>query len=319
MPFREMQALANVLLEPFVPDSHQFLQKISDPPFLSVFSAALGLDWRSSGHTQHALELIKNADCGVSIINGKIKNAPTKKKTHTNTPILKALRMTEKVDTCAIQEGPGQLALHYIVFDEHGHWVVIAQKLTGQDARRYHWALEKKSFVESPHAGIIGERSQTVLDLTAPTSSQARRTMTDLAHEPVNRLNKQLKNLKVGQRSFFNAHFPTMPLPKRFFPDYMATVRETKPKNFEELLSLAGIGPATIRGLAAISTQFYGATPCFDDPRTHDWNCSALRAGNVSREHYVTLFLDAAKHARVGRRQKFELIERLSPLPEKSL
>lgn len=318
MPFRDMQALANALLEPFS-ETQEFLQKLSDPPFLSVFSAALGLDWRSSGHTQHALELMKCAmKDRLSIVGGKTRKAFAKE-LRGKTNLLGALRMAQKVDTCAMQEGVGELALQYIAFDEHEQWVVISQKLTRQDARRYHWSPERKSFVESPYYGIIGEKEQTVLDLTAHSSAQARKAITDLAQEPVNRLNKQVSNLKAGQRSFFSSYFPAMPLPKRFFPEYMIAAQEKKPKNFEELLSLVGIGPATIRGLAALSTQFYGAVPSFSDPRTHDWGGKVHHIGSSSLDKYAKLFLNIAEQARIGKRQKFEIAERLCQLAEKSL
>ena len=319
---KELQQLASVLLNPLTEDAPAFLKKVSDPPFLSVFGAALGLDWRHSGHTHHVLELVKNTGDNVFVVGGKTRKSIKAELDRTKSPmkdhILNVLRMTEKVDTCALQEGPGHLSFQYILADDNGHWVVISQKLIRNEARRYHWASERKNFVEAPHAGILGEKQATVLDLTAPKSAAARKVITDLAQERVTRLNKQIMSLKAGQRSFFNTHFPTMPLLKRFFPEHLCAVREAKPKNFEELLALSGIGPATIRALAALAMQFYGVSPSLTDPATHGWD-GMVYTGTASAAQYAQLFLDIAEHEWLHKRQRFELTERLSPFLKKHL
>jgi hypothetical protein len=41
---------------------------------------------------------------------------------------------------------------------------------------------------------------------------------------------------------------------------------QAQPKNFEELLSLKGIGPSTVKALAMISGLIYGKPPSWKDP-----------------------------------------------------
>ncbi len=41
---------------------------------------------------------------------------------------------------------------------------------------------------------------------------------------------------------------------------------EAQPSDYEDLLSLKGIGPATLRGLALIAELIYGEKPSWKDP-----------------------------------------------------
>ena len=46
---------------------------------------------------------------------------------------------------------------------------------------------------------------------------------------------------------------------------------EQNPKNFEQLLSLKGIGPKTIRALSLVSELIYGAKPSYEDPARYSF------------------------------------------------
>lgn len=317
-----MQNVATTLIGGLGEDNKKIIEQLSDPSFLSALSGALGLDWKTSGHTSVALNAVKtafhNLKNGIKVAN-KISDLQKSKNSGVSNEQLEILRngfkTTQKVDTCAIQEGNGQLAAHFIIYDNE-NWTVINQKLYNQDARRYHWSMNTRDFVEAPHEGIIGRERSIVMDLTSNDAENARKTITDLAQEQVITLNNQLAILKAGQRSLSNlrAQFPPMQLPKLFFPDYLSKARETKPNDFEELLNLPGMGPGMIRGLAALSTVFYSASPSFEDPLTHDWNITKLDSGTNEMKKYNSLFLDILKNSSLNKRQKFEVGERLDKM-----
>ena len=46
----------------------------------------------------------------------------------------------------------------------------------------------------------------------------------------------------------------------------MKAIYDVHPRDYEELLALQGVGPATIRALALISDLVYGEKPSWEDP-----------------------------------------------------
>jgi hypothetical protein len=59
---------------------------------------------------------------------------------------------------------------------------------------------------------------------------------------------------------------PLYKLPKKVNWNALKKAYEYDPKNFEELLSLEGIGGATLRGLTLVSDLIYGEEPSWKDP-----------------------------------------------------
>ncbi len=48
-------------------------------------------------------------------------------------------------------------------------------------------------------------------------------------------------------------------------------MNEIKPKNYEHLLSLKGVGPKTIRALALTAEVIYGAKASYEDPARYSF------------------------------------------------
>ena len=44
-----------------------------------------------------------------------------------------------------------------------------------------------------------------------------------------------------------------------------------KPKNYEELLAIEGVGPKTMRALSLVSEVIYGAKPSYEDPARYSF------------------------------------------------
>jgi hypothetical protein len=160
------------------------------------------------------------------------------------------------------------------LFTGKGFWAVVQQGMneTNRYARRYHWLGEMVSdFVNEPHAGILTEKTGTALNLVASESSPARSTITDIAtEEKPEKVIADLKKLK------------TLTLPRRheimlndLHPDSLSKIvlstYERQPQNFEQLLSLPGVGPKTIRALSLISELIYGVPPSYRDPARYSF------------------------------------------------
>lgn len=280
----------------------ELLTYLSQPTFFSALAAAYGLNWSVSSHTQLLMTMLKKdvSKQGIAVFTRNVPN-------QFHLPWV----LTAKMTTCALQEGHGQLMGRYLFFSKK-KWVIIHQKtFINHDTRRYHWT-------EQGLQGVMGSLQTSSFNLLAREAEQARKAILDLAQEPVQRLNSQLAEIKAGQRSLHSSpkNLPH-PLPKRFFPDYLCTVREKKPSTFEDLLLLRGIGPATIRGLAAIASVFYNAHPSFEDPLTHTWHGISQKQDAKDIAHYAKILLEKA--ASLSKRERCDIEERLQPLVGKSL
>lgn len=57
----------------------------------------------------------------------------------------------------------------------------------------------------------------------------------------------------------------------KYLEKILYEVCEIKPKSYEELLSLKGVGPRTMRALSLVSEVIYGAKPSYTDPARYSF------------------------------------------------
>jgi hypothetical protein len=205
-----------------------------------------------------------------------------------------ASRISAKVDNTCVQDGY-QLYHHSMFITEKGEWAVIQQGMNPSDryARRYHWLSSsvKKQYVEEPHQGIVGRQCDTVLDLTSKESRGCRDTSVDLARTNPGELERVYKELSgSGAKRLRNdqttlAAFDVIPavgskgtvtelkggelryrMPRRVNWDALHEAYDKQPANYEELLCVRGVGPATVRALALVSELIYGEPASWRDP-----------------------------------------------------
>ena len=192
--YERMSALGLSIVEVILTDygKQEVVRRLSDPFWFQSFGAVLGMDWHSSGITTSVMGALKRAinpnsqSLGIFICGGKGKysrDTPQEllyiaDKTGLNgTELVKASKLSAKVDNTAIQDGY-QLYQHNFVVTDNGNWCVIQQGLNDADgtARRYHWLSENlTSFIEEPHTGINGISRGTILNLTANEASDNRK------------------------------------------------------------------------------------------------------------------------------------------------
>jgi hypothetical protein len=314
----------------------EMLRRLSDPFWFQAFGCVLGYDWHSSGVTTTVCGALKEGlrglqrELGLFVAGGKgrtSRKTPLEIENHGHllkvnpSPLVYASRMSAKVDNSALQDGY-QLYHHSFFFTRDGSWAVIQQGMNelNRYARRYHWLGEKVSdFVCEPEAAICSQAKGKALNLVALESARARGAITQIAAEEkpdsiVGQLNK-LKTLNLPRRAYVSL--------EDIHPDRLGKIflsaYERKPKNFESLLALDGMGPKTLRALSLISELVYDTPVSLRDPASY----SFAHGGKdgypypVDRKTYdnsIQFLTQALEKSRIVDKDKLEAFRRLRAL-----
>jgi len=323
----------------------EFLRRISDPYWFQALGCVLGYDWHSSGVTTVLTGVLKNAvkpDVhGLAVCGGKGK---TSRKTpdeileageHFGLATSKietlryASRMSAKVDNSAIQAGY-QLYHHSFFLAEDGKWAVVQQGMSAHDrtARRYHWLSEHvQDFVVEPHDAIVGDVKRNVaLDMTAKESENCRKVSTDIVKEPPKKLMRLFQSVQPGHQPCLDKWIPeagwkehtieVFSMPSTLNWKMAKKLYDFKPENYEQLLGIRGVGPATVRGLALIAEIVYGAAPSWKDPVKYSFAVGGkdgvpYPVNKSSYDEIIKLLENAIEQAKVGQKERLNAIKRL--------
>ncbi len=273
----------------------ELLLRLSDPFWFQSLGCVLGYDWHSSGVTTVLTGVLREAinptNIGIAVCGGKGKRSnmtPTEIHRYGSQFKLseeqvgrfeRASKLAAKVDNAAIQAGY-PLYHHVFFMTIDGKWAVIQQGMDAADgtARRYHWLSEHvQSFVVEPHDAIVGDRVRpTALNMTSTDSEESRKVAVDLVKDGVGKLRNEISRLRSdGQKLLTewmdqNPNPPHMAqvlkMPRRIDWDAMKRAYEFQPADYEEFISIRGIGPGAVRALALVSQMIYGAKPSWHDP-----------------------------------------------------
>ena len=287
-------AMAKVLIDSY--GQQEFLRRLSDPLWFQAFGCVLGFDWHSSGITTVVTGVLKQSLSpdvhGIAIAGGKGKHATSAitalpaladnlgLPTASADSLMYASKMSAKVDSAAVQDGYS-LYHHAILFDERSNWAVVQQGMNAETrmARRYHWVSDslKGSFVRTPHAGIICEQAESsALDMTATESQRSQEVSLDLIRGNPENLKSSICKLTaestldpwlLADTQVKNTNRITgYEMPRRLDWDLFKRLYDVQPRNYEELLSMKGVGAATIRALALVSELIHGTPASWQDP-----------------------------------------------------
>ena len=351
--FKRMVSLSKGIIEviSYEYGKDEFLQRISDPFWFQALSCVLGFDWHSSGTTTVTCGALKEAidpeEFGFAIVGGKGKAS---RKTlcdvekigelyNFSTPSIEELkyssRMTAKIDNTAIQDGY-DLYHHVFIFSEDRKWVVIQQGLNTQTnyARRYHWLSDEvDNFVCEPHNAIVGDIHQKmVLDMTAKQSKLTQKISVDLINDNPDHLKRDWAELTLphNQRTLDNwmcsgkntKTIEYLHMPKIINWSKMKEVYDFQPKNYEQLLSIKGVGPNTVRALALISDLIYGEKPSWSDPVKFSFTVGGkdgvpFPVDRKAMDESTNLITQGIKQAKIGDKEKINALRRLKKfIPE---
>ncbi len=323
-----------------------FLERLSDPYWFQALGCVLAYDWHSSGVTTVVTGVLKAAlsaeEHGIVVCGGKGKTSrktPAEIRKSAETfgfsdgkieALTYASKMTAKVDNAAIQAGY-QLYHHAFFVAENGKWAVVQQGMSGEDrtARRYHWLSETtKSFTVEPHSAIVGDiKSPKALNMVAQPSEGSRKACVDLAKEPTRRLMRlaqkvtlpvEPKQMSLGQwlPSLNQGQITFLDMPRNINWTALSEVYEPQPRDYEELLSLEGVGPATVRGLALIAELVYGDKPSWNDPVKYSFAYGGkdgvpYPVNRESMDESIQILKETVQAAKVGDRDKMRALQGL--------
>ncbi len=215
--------------------------------------------------------------------------------------LLYASKMAAKIDNAALQDGYS-LYHHAIIFDEEANWTVVQQGMNPNTkmARRYHWISEDlSSFVSQPHTGIISElKSQNTLDMTSIDSVENQKICLDLAKgnvqnikSSVYKITEMTKTKNANKKNnildswiettdtfgskfdlssnnkndyhFLADHFE---MPRRLDWNVFNKIYDIQPQSYEQLISVPGVGPSSVRALSLIGEIIFGTKASWQDP-----------------------------------------------------
>jgi len=333
----------------------ELLKRLSDPTWFQSLGCVMGFDWNSSGLTTTTLGALKEgikgleSNLGIFICGGKGK---TSRKTPEQIQnwgeflglpmekidnLIYASKISAKVDNNALQDS-FQLYHHNLVFTKSGNWTVIQQGMNEKlsKARRYHWLSSSiKDFVEEPHSGIISDGKVNPLNLTDKKSRKNKSISVELVKEEPGIFLKDLKmilsksdslikqkksekftdielnNVEFHWHSVVKEKFDLKRLEKTIF-----FVNQQSPQNFEELLSLRGVGPKTIRALSLVSEIIHGAKPSYEDPARYTF-AHGGKDGTpyfVEKDTYdetLAVIERGIKISKINQREKLHALRRL--------
>lgn len=258
-------------------------------------------------------------------------------------------RMAAKVDSALVQDG-FQIYHHSFFFSPEGSWTVVQQGMNtrNQTARRYHWHSEKiTDLVCEPHSGIASVTRAPTLNLTAKESAATRSMSTDLArgsyHSLIRDINiirrhssplSDMASVSSGGETMTaltlrNVEFKNHPVTNEDFSKsaylekILSKVCDVKPARYEDLLSMEGVGPKTMRALSLVSEVIYGARPSYEDPARYSF-AHGGKDGTpfpVDRETYdatIHFFSSVIRRARLPAAEKNRMLGRLAPGKERN-
>lgn len=260
----------------------EFLRRLADPFWFQALSLVLGYDWHSSGTTTVTTAVLREAlaggELGVLVAGGKgraSRRAPEEIRLGGELlgisdsrieEIVRSSRLSAKVDNAALQDG-FSLYHHAIFFDSSGRWTVVQQGMMPDRrlARRYHWfGPDVRSFVRKPHSAIVSDGPPSrALNMVAEESEGARRASVDAAREGPRILSTAPREQRLLTEYFGER---VLRMPWRVNWDALRRLYEFQPRDYEELLGVPGVGPATVRALAYIAEVVYGEEPSWRDP-----------------------------------------------------
>ncbi|HDD70019.1 MAG TPA: DUF763 domain-containing protein [Candidatus Bathyarchaeota archaeon] len=326
----------------------EFLKRLSDPFWFQALGCVLGYDWHSSGVTTVVTGVLKQAivpeEHGLAVCGGKgrfSRQAPLEiegvgEKFGFSNDKVDALRyaskMSAKVDNTAIQAGY-QLYHHAFFVAENGNWAVIQQGMCPQDrtARRYHWLSENvQNFVVEPHDAIVGEAKREVaLNMTAKESENCRKVSVDIAKEKPRKVMRMLLSIRPAYQKSLQEWMPktaetawkeypidVLSMPRNINWKALQEAYEFQPRNYEELLAVKGIGPATVRGLALIAELIYGKKPSWKDPVKYSFAYGGkdgvpYPVNRKAMDKSIQMLKHAIQEAKLGNKEKIRSLQRL--------
>jgi len=283
---QRMAKLGGAIMEAIAEDygRAEILRRLSDPLWFQSFGAVLGMDWHSSGITTSVMGALKkainplSAELGIYICGGRGKHSRktpaellsiAEKTGQDAHPLIRASRLSAKIDNTAIQDG-FQIYLHNFILSADGEWAVVQQGMNNQNgmARRYHWLSSSlKSFTEEPHTAVCGTNQGLMLNLTHHQAQPTQAGILKIATS--NTAYMQNEARKIIMPRYHDVRREDVNLKR--LGSILALAHEQQPSVFDDLLLIHGLGPRTLQSLTLVSEVIHGTPSRFSDPARYSF------------------------------------------------
>ncbi len=276
---RLSSAISDVILDEFGPD--ELLRRICDRNWFQALACAIGYDWHSSGTTTVTMAALKEA----LKESGEVCIAGGKGKAGVNTPkeiiegsdqlsiprkaedFVASSRLAAKIDAGLVYDNIS-IYHHTFLFTKNSRWGIVQQAMSHNTnyAVRFQWlgeAVNEKDIANEPHSAIETAMRLSSMDLTSSMNKAIREASVNLLQDysKADRLaypdrHRILPRLDVGPRGW----------------ELIRKASELDPSDYRELLLIKGVGRATLRSLALISSLIYDEEIAYRDPITYAYN-----------------------------------------------
>jgi hypothetical protein len=169
-------------------------------------------------------------------------------------------------------------------------------------------------------------KRKIALDMTAKQSQNCQKVSTDIAKEKPKKVLRQLQSICPAHQTSLKKWMPearwkeyvvnVLYMPRNLNWKALKRAYEFQPKNYEELLGIKGIGPATVRGLALISELIYGEPPSWKDPVKYSFAYGGkdgvpYPVNRKAMDQSIQILESAIQNAKIERREKLRSLQRL--------
>ena len=259
--------------------------------------------------------------------------------------LLYASRIAAKVDNALIQDRYS-LYHHVILFDKNGDWSVVEQGMDPKSmtARRYHWMSDfVKSFTCEPHVGIISDyKNLRTLNMSSINSKENQKVSLELATGNTENLKSSVKKLIQKKHHLLEMNntldhwMPRSNLsntPGKLFEDFHSDehyqmprkldwnlfrkIYDIQPRNYEQLISIPGFGPAAVRALSLIGEIIFGTKASWQDPVKYNFAHGGKDGVPypIARNTYdksISYLSDAIEGAEIQRQERVHALKKLA-------
>ena len=257
-------------------------------------------------------------------------------------------RMSAKVDSALVQDGY-QLYHHSFFFSDNGSWAVVQQGMNTDagTARRYHWFSDNaRDLVCEPHAGIASQaRHAGVLNLVAKSSGRSRDLSVELVEAGYRTLMKDIAILRrhssalskmialthqsSGEQltllALEDVEFKSHPVVREDFSKsaylekILAQATSLRPRSYEQLVAMEGVGAKTVRALALVGEVIYGAKPSYEDPARYSFahggkDSTPYPVDRPSYDKTIAVLESAVRRTRWDTKAKDRALRRLAAI-----
>lgn len=318
------RAISYIIMDDFGAD--ELIKRLADPNWFQALSCAIGYDWHSSGTTTVTMGALKEALNGsgdIYIAGGKGKaGLKTPSDIITGTDALsipnrakelqETSRISAKIDSSLVYDNIG-IYHHTLVFSKSGKWAVVQQGMYEKSnmAVRFQWysdLVNEKDIANEPHSSILSKYHTKSLDLTNRDNVWVR----DSGSEAIEEYNKILTT------TYPERHDIDMELDmSKRARDIIAKANEIDPKNYKELLLIKGVGRATLRSLAFVSSLIYGKELAYRDPVMYAYNLGGKDKipFEINRRTYDSVcksMQTIIENAKIENNEKYKILKRLN-------